>query len=328
MYVWPLCGRVYLPQRSAKIRSNTYSLVYLALLLDSAFGQVLSGITSNWPFFARQSTEFIGISTLVCVPITAPGCSGPNMLVSSRKAVAPPKGQTSRHQAKEHQNPRTHHFASLSPFVTQGFWKFTAQAGSCPKENFRKTEDVNHRSRLSKCRTLSTTIFGHCLFRNVSRLTFHSRTRTYQFKNCHIIVCQEFCQCTIDILNTQAFVENEIKDFCEHAHTHYSGSHCRTHIQRIAILLIVTHLSLSSPRRIHFYHCLWRSHPRSLFAAFHGSVLLLLSNNFSLSLGPKLAQRSASWLCSRKMCFTWSSIFEMELGNFLFHHEYRVFEFH
>ena len=61
---------------STKICHNslkTYSLVYLSLLLDSWFDQILNVKTSNWPFFARHSTEFIGTSKRVCVPITAPG---------------------------------------------------------------------------------------------------------------------------------------------------------------------------------------------------------------------------------------------------------------
>ena len=101
---------------------NTYSLVYLALLLDSGFGQALTVITLNWPFFARQSTEFMGTGTLVCVPITAPGCSSQNMLLSSLGACG--QGQSSRHQAKGHQNPRKYHVASLCPSVTRGFCDF------------------------------------------------------------------------------------------------------------------------------------------------------------------------------------------------------------
>ena len=65
---------------------------------------------------------------------------------------------------KGHQNPRTRHIASLSPLVTQRFYKFHCTG---PKELFRKTEDGHHGTRLSKCRTLSTTIFGHALFRDV-----------------------------------------------------------------------------------------------------------------------------------------------------------------
>ena len=62
---------------------HTYSLVCLPLLLHSWFGRVLSVTTSNWPFFARQTTEFTGASTLACVPMTAPGCSSQNMLCVS-----------------------------------------------------------------------------------------------------------------------------------------------------------------------------------------------------------------------------------------------------
>ena len=61
---------------STKICHNslkTYYLVYLSLLLDSWFDQILNVKTSNWPFFARHSTEFIGTSKRVCEPITAPG---------------------------------------------------------------------------------------------------------------------------------------------------------------------------------------------------------------------------------------------------------------
>ena len=97
--VWPLCGRVCPPQRSARNSLNTYSLVYLALLLDSGFGHVLPVITSNWPFFARQSTELTGTSTKeLCTS------SNQNMLVLSRGVVVPPEGP---------QNPR----GALSPVV-------------------------------------------------------------------------------------------------------------------------------------------------------------------------------------------------------------------
>ena len=61
---------------------NTYSLEYTALLLDSGFGHVLSVKTSKRPFFARQSAEFTGKSSVVSVPITAPGCGSRRMLVS------------------------------------------------------------------------------------------------------------------------------------------------------------------------------------------------------------------------------------------------------
>ena len=180
---------------STKIRQNSfnmYTIVNLALLLDSGFGQVLPVNSSNWPFSSRESTECIKTGTVACEPITAPGCRSRNMLVSSLRAVAPPRGQSSRHQAQGHQNPRTHHITSLSPFVTQGFCEFLS-AGTCPKDFYRNTEDISHRSRLSKCRTLSTSIFGHALFRDI--LPHSSRNRNYLFQNSFIIVCQEFCQC-------------------------------------------------------------------------------------------------------------------------------------
>ena len=90
------------------------------------------------------------------------------------------------HPTEGHQNPRTHHLASINP---------SAQAGSCPKYYRGKTEDTNQRTRLSKYRTLSSTIFGRVLF--LQLFVPHSLSnRTYSFQNFYIIVCQEMCQCT------------------------------------------------------------------------------------------------------------------------------------
>ena len=193
VYVWPPRGRVCPPQKSSKIRSFTSSLVNLALLLDSRFGQVLPVNTSHWPFFARRSAEFIGTGTLVCVPITAPGCRSQNMLASSLMAVAPPRGQPSRHQQRAHQNPRSVVFPMV---LTILHCQRKHKLGAARKKISGKLKTLITEHACPKVATLSTTIFGHALFCDFSRFTFILELELTQFKNYHIIVCQEFCQCT------------------------------------------------------------------------------------------------------------------------------------
>ena len=103
--------------------------------------------------------------------------------------------------------------------------------GAAQKKRPGNAEDTSHRSHLSKCRTLSTTIFGHALFRNIYSLFIFSSSNTPTPRNYHITVFKNCVNAPIGILNTQSFVEHQIKDFRENAHTHYFGCHRRTHCQ-------------------------------------------------------------------------------------------------
>ena len=63
----------------------------------------------------------------------------------------------------------------------------------------------------------------------------------------------------IDVFDTQPLAENQVDEACEYAHTPaISAAIAAPTFRGIAILLIVTHLSLllRSPHHIHFCHCL------------------------------------------------------------------------
>ena len=91
-----------------------------------------------------------------------------------------------------------------------------------------------------------------------------------------VVVTLTSCGCShpncisapIGTLNTLAFVENQIKDFCEHAHTCYFGCHGRTSFPRYRNFADC-HPSVpvdpfESLRHTRFFHCLWHWHPRRI----------------------------------------------------------------
>ena len=153
-------------------------------------------ITSNWPLFARQSAECIGTCTLACVPMMAPGCTGQNILVSRASGLRCRPGVKRIDPTKGAREPTKAPRRFLSPFVIQGFCEFLCTTWELTENVQGKTEDTNHRTRSSKCRTHSTTIFRHALFCDFfvshslsnSKLT-HSRTSTSLF-------VKKLCQCT------------------------------------------------------------------------------------------------------------------------------------
>ena len=108
---------------------------------------------------------------------------------------------------------------------------FTAQAGSCPKETFGKTEDTNHISFFQMPNAPSDDHSDTPFSATFHVSHFVLGLELTKFKNCHIIVCQNCVLATIDILNTLALVENQIKDFYEHAQTHHFSCHGRTNFQ-------------------------------------------------------------------------------------------------
>ena len=91
-----------------------------------------------------------------------------------------------------------------------------------------------------------------------------------------VVVTLTSCGCShpncvsapIDTLNTQAFVENQIKDFCEHAHSCYFGCHGRTSFQRYRNFDDCHPSVPVDPfdplRHTRFFHCLWHWHPRRI----------------------------------------------------------------
>ena len=94
MRVWPLCGRV----------SKTRSILSLSCI---GLCCLIQGTARSSPSKHQTDLSSLAYPLNSLVPITAPGCSSQNMLVSSPRAVAPPRGQTSRHQAQGHQNPQS-----------------------------------------------------------------------------------------------------------------------------------------------------------------------------------------------------------------------------
>ena len=61
-------------------------------------------------------------------------------------------------------------------------------------------------------------------------------------------VVQDWIDSLIDVLNAQAFAEDQIEDTCEHAHTPaISAAIAAPTFRETASLLIVTHFSLSTP---------------------------------------------------------------------------------
>ena len=251
---------------SSKVCQNclkTYSLVSLAPPLgSSSFSHVLPVLISNWAFIARHPSDVKATASLACPPITATGSSCQNVLASFEPyGCHATKGRAGRLQAT---GTRTHRectwFASLSPARSQGccFENFPFplvlailhrqrkhKLGAARKKTSGETLKASHRSRLLECRTLSATIFGHALFRNV---VHNSLPRRHQFQGVITsLIFEKGVKAPVNILNTQALVENQIKDFRENAHTHYFGCLAVPTLSGNAILLIVTHLSLSAP---------------------------------------------------------------------------------
>ena len=125
----------------------------------------------------------------------------------------------------------------LNPFVPQGFSEYSSKGYTSWELSGKKllcdSEDTSHRTRVSKCRTLSTSIFGHALFCDTFMYRIHSRTRDYPIKNCSTsLFVKIFVNAPIDILNTQSVGENQIKDCREHAHTSYLDCHGRTNFHK------------------------------------------------------------------------------------------------
>ena len=133
----------------------------------------------------------------------------------------------------------------------------------------------------------------------------------------------------IDFFDTQAFTEDQIKDSREHAHTSNLGCHSRANFQRIALLLMVTHFSLSTPL-ITIPHPLLpvflKLPSQNPFTAFRVSELSRLSRNFSLSLCADVGQ-----VVSFLIVFSVDnfhevlSMFEIGLATFSLQHECNVF---
>ena len=97
--------------------------------------------------------------------------------------------------------------------------------GAVRKKFPANSENTNRKTRLSKCRTLSTTIIGHVTIRVALEIT--------QLKELpHHCLSNVFVKAPIAILNAQTFVKNQIKDSREHTHTHHLCCHGRTNSQR------------------------------------------------------------------------------------------------
>ena len=129
----------------------------------------------------------------------------------SRRAVMPARGRPCRRQARDTITHQEHTWSdSMSPASTHGVlfedfpshWnlQFCTVVGSTgwerPRRTFRDSaEGTSHRSRLSKCRTLATSIFGHTLFRNIYSILVFSSSNTMP-RHYHIIDFWEGCQRT------------------------------------------------------------------------------------------------------------------------------------
>ena len=90
--------------------------------------------------------------------------------------------------------------------------------------------------------------YGRSQRRPQARPQFATHTAcTAEFRTETTLFVDDSIDTLIDTLSTQAFAEDQIKDTHEHAHTSNLGRHGRANLQRTAISLMVTHLSLSTP---------------------------------------------------------------------------------
>ena len=112
------------------------------------------------------------------------------MLVSSLRAVAPPRGQSSRYQAQEHQNPRTHHIVSLSPTVTQRcvFFLRLRRPRRIP-ENLSRKKKLGPRFGCARHRPRDSPLFSATLTFHLSILNTHG----YYCATIHFLVRQLCC---------------------------------------------------------------------------------------------------------------------------------------
>ena len=98
--------------------------------------------------------------------------------------------------------------------------------GSSPDDSGGSSESFSHKTRLSKCRTLWTSIFRHAPLCDVHILQDTKSTILTA------LFVEDSVDALIDTLNTQALFEDQVKDPREYAHTNNFGCNSRTNLQR------------------------------------------------------------------------------------------------
>ena len=193
--VWPLCDRTC-PQHSP-VQISAKRIISCFWHCDSIQGQALSCLSKPPAslFIARRVMALVSSGTVSPVPITVPGSISQNML-----------------------------FVSIEPRAVVGLlWSMQSctATGSTSWEMPGRTgtifENLSHKTRLSKCRTLQTSIFRHAPLCDVNIL---------QDTNAAILTSlfvEDSVDAPIDTLNTQAFVEDQINFGC-HSRTNFQGN--------------------------------------------------------------------------------------------------------
>ena len=146
-----------------------------------------------------------GSGTLSRVPITVPGSTGQNMLCISSTTAA--MGSLSLEPSFQVVHAILHYHRKH-------------ELGAARINPGRFLKNLSHQTRLPTVRMLSTPTCRLALFLRRSHLATNSTTLTS-------LLVENTVDTLIDFLNTQTFVEHQIKDSREHAHScHLSCLSC------------------------------------------------------------------------------------------------------
>ena len=176
----------------------------------------------------------VGSRTLSLVPITVPGSIGQRVL------CVPSLGLRWAPHAKS----------------------FPSRKYLCPDDSWNISGNFSHKTRLPAVRTLTT---PHCKHALILRRSYLAHSHSTIFTS---LLVENAVGALIDFPDARTFVEHQIKDSHEHTHTCHFCCHSRSIVQMNRNSTdhhpSVPSRPLSSPRRIHFYRCLWNCHPNNL----------------------------------------------------------------
>ena len=118
--LWPLFEKVYHAQRSDRIDSNTYSLMCLFLFAPLTVWPDSSSrnIKADLSLLAKQTTPLVQAHSPVCPWRIVDAASNTCMRLEPSGCGATQEGQSSRHLAPRHQNPRSDFFHWLLQLCT------------------------------------------------------------------------------------------------------------------------------------------------------------------------------------------------------------------